>query len=177
MKQLWGTTALWKTKEGTPNLGSLCPIHPLPCARQPNMHHLFSRQHQCSRRRLQDVCIAPAPEIQDQCVGNKLTHLGGRGQIYSINGGGSIAPNLPPIARGNRSHPLVPNQCWLCAEWYCMNIKSKTRRNAIQKCWWGKVSVCVAWMPLLPHQRCCAPLNRLDDYFLYIRDSYPQTEL
>ena len=43
-------------------------------------------------------------------VCDKLTDLGGRAQIYSINGG-SIAPNLPSLAPGGQQIAPV-----LCAE-------------------------------------------------------------
>ena len=90
-------------------------------------------------------------------VCDKLTDVGGRAQIYSINGG-SIAPNLPSLAPGATDRTSVV--CGITLRHKCI---------AMERCQ-------VVILPLLPHQR-CAPLNRLDDYFLYIRDSYPQTEL
>ena len=106
-------------KGGHPQPWLLAPFA-LWLAHAPTMHHLFSRQRQCSQGRLQDVQSA-GNLLLNVCVCNRLSLTGGRAQIYSINGGINCR-QFAPHCMGQQIDPTCNNSLK-----HCQSIESITQ--------------------------------------------------
>ena len=118
----------WKTKEGSPNLGSLPHSPSAWRTPSPNMHHLFSRQHQCSRGRLQDVFRARRKPRMNVCLISWQTSRRARPDLF--NQWGINWPQFAPHCTRQQIFPSCtkPVQCSVQND---INIESKIRRNPI----------------------------------------------
>ena len=128
---------------------ALCLAHA-----NPNMHHLFSRQHQCSRGRLQDVFRARRKPRMNVCLIGWQTSRRARRDLF--NQWGINWPQFAPHCTQQQIFPSCTKPVQ-CSEWYKYweQDPQKSNHAGVR----GKVSVCAAWMPLLPPINGALPLT------------------